>query len=464
MTDEQPKLWGGRFTEPTDSAVEQFSSSVGYDQRLYRQDIAGSAAHARMLASVGILTRDELSAIINGLQKIQLQIESNLFPWSVELEDVHMNIEQQLTEDIGEAGKKLHTGRSRNDQVATDLRLYVRDAIDSIVNELSLFQESLLNIAEEEADTIMPGYTHLQVAQPITLGHHVMAWFEMLDRDRLRFLDARKRVNQSPLGAAALAGTNFPIDRQITAEELGFDGIISNSIDAVSDRDFAIETASHAAIAMVHLSRMGEELVLWASAAYRFIEISDAYTTGSSIMPQKKNPDIAELVRGKSARTAGNLQALLMLMKAQPLAYNRDNQEDKEALFDTLDTVIASIKIMHDMLRNIEPNRECMRSAATEGYATATDLADYLVMKGESFRSAHEVVGNIVRHCIDRKCALDELSSDELKGFHPSIGDDILDALTVESSVKAKNHIGGTAPERVIEAVQAGRLRLQETP
>ena len=463
MTDEQQKLWGGRFTKPTDSAVEQFSSSVGYDQRLYLQDIAGSAAHARMLESVGILTNDELSAIINGLQKIVNQIESNSFLWSVELEDVHMNIEQRLTEDIGEAGKKLHTGRSRNDQVATDLRLYVRDAIDSIVKELSLFQESLLNIAESEAHTIMPGYTHLQVAQPVTLGHHVMAWFEMLDRDRLRFVDARKRVNQSPLGAAALAGTNFPIDRQMTAEELGFEGILSNSIDAVSDRDFAIETASHAAISMVHLSRMGEELVLWASAAYQFIEISDAYTTGSSIMPQKKNPDIAELVRGKSARTAGNLQALLMLMKAQPLAYNRDNQEDKESLFDTLDTVIASIKIMHDMIQNIEPDREQMRSAATEGYATATDLADYLVMKGESFRSAHEVVGNIVRHCIDEKCALDELSLVELKKFHHSIGDDILDALTVESSVKSKNHIGGTAPEQVIEAVQAGRLRLQET-
>ena len=463
MTDEQQKLWGGRFTKPTDSAVEQFSSSVGYDQRLYLQDIAGSAAHARMLESVGIITNDELSAIINGLQKIVHQIETNSFPWSVELEDVHMNIEQRLTEDIGEAGKKLHTGRSRNDQVATDLRLYVRDAIDSIVKELSLFQESLLNIAEAEAHTIMPGYTHLQVAQPITLGHHVMAWFEMLDRDRLRFMDARKRVNQSPLGAAALAGTNFPIDRQMTAEELGFDGILSNSIDAVSDRDFAIETASHAAISMVHLSRLGEELVLWASAAYKFIEISDAYTTGSSIMPQKKNPDIAELVRGKSARTAGNLQALLMLMKAQPLAYNRDNQEDKEALFDTLDTVIASIKIMHDMIQNIEPDRERLRSAAAEGYATATDLADYLVMKGESFRSAHEVVGNIVRHCLDRECALDELSLTELKGFHHSIGDDILDALTVESSVKSKNHIGGTAPEQVIEAVQAGRLRLQGT-
>ena len=462
MTDDQHKLWGGRFTQPTDADVEQFSSSVAFDKRLYRQDIAGSIAHARMLYKVGILKEAEFRAIAEGLERILGQIESDTFQWSVELEDVHMNIEQRLTDEIGEAGKKLHTGRSRNDQIATDLRLYVRDAVDTIVTELSSFQNTLLDRAEAEAHTIMPGYTHLQVAQPITLGHHLMAWFEMLDRDRQRFLDSRKRVNQSPLGAAALAGTNFPIDREMTANELGFEGVLSNSIDAVSDRDFAMETASNAAILMVHLSRIGEEMVLWASAAYRFITISDAFTTGSSIMPQKKNPDIAELVRGKSARTAGNLQALLMLMKAQPLAYNRDNQEDKEVLFDTLDTAVASIKIMHSMIRHVEPNREQMSLAATEGFATATDLADYLVMQSVSFRNAHEIVGKIVRYCLEKGCSLEALSLAELKEFHPSIGDDILEVLKPESSVNAKNHLGGTAPQQVLNAVGIGRKRLTD--
>lgn len=460
MTDNQQKLWGGRFTQPTDADVERFSCSVDFDKRLYRQDIAGSTAHARMLHKVGILTEAEFRAINEGLKRILSDIESDSFQWSVKLEDVHMNIEQQLTDQIGEVGKKLHTGRSRNDQIATDLRLYVRDAIDTGIAELTAFQNTLLGLAESEADTIMPGHTHLQVAQPVTLGHHLMAWFEMLDRDRLRHMDARRRVNQSPLGAAALAGTNFPIDREMTANELGFEGVLSNSIDAVSDRDFAMETASNAAIAMVHLSRIGEELILWASAAYRFITISDAFTTGSSIMPQKKNPDIAELVRGKSARTAGNLQALLMLMKSQPLAYNRDNQEDKEALFDSLDTVMASTKIMHSMIRHIEPDRERMRLAATKGFATATDLADYLVLRGVSFRDAHEIVGQVVRYCIDRGFSLDTLPLAQLKGFHSSISDDVVDILTTEASVKAKNHIGATAPNRVLEAVAAGRTRL----
>ena len=463
MTENQDKLWGGRFTQPTNSVVEQFSSSVAFDRRLYRQDIAGSIAHARMLHKVGILTKTEFDAIADGLELILSQIESDKFDWAIELEDVHMNIEQRLTDHIGEAGKKLHTGRSRNDQVATDLRLYVRDVTDTIVSELCAFQNTLLDLAEVEANTVFPGYTHLQIAQPVTFGHHLMAWFEMLDRDRQRFLDSRKRVNQSPLGAAALAGTNFPIDREMTASELGFEGVLSNSIDAVSDRDFAMETASIAAITMVHLSRIGEELVIWASAGYQFITISDSYATGSSIMPQKKNPDIAELVRGKSARTAGNLQALLMLMKAQPLAYNRDNQEDKEALFDTLDTVSASIKIMHGMIQNIQPDRARMKAAATEGFATATDLADYLVLRKVSFRDAHEIVGKIVRHCLEKNCNFEMLSLAELKQYHPSIEEDIYEVLVPESSVNSKNHIGGTAPQQVLEAVRMGRKRLGET-
>ena len=456
-------MWGGRFTQSTDADVKAFTASVSYDQRLYKYDIAGSIAHARMLAKAGILSDSEFNAISNGLQTILSEIDSGEFQWSVELEDVHMNIEQRLTVDIGEAGKKLHTARSRNDQVATDLRMFVREAVDLIVEELAAFQTTLLDMAEAQADTIMPGYTHLQVAQPITLGHHLLAWFEMLDRDRNRFLDARKRINQSPLGAAALAGTGFPIDRHMTAQELGFDDVCRNSLDAVSDRDFAIETAAHAALCMVHLSRIGEELVLWGSEAYRFISISDQYTTGSSIMPQKKNPDVAELVRGKSARATGNLQALLMLMKSQPLAYNRDNQEDKEMLFDAIDTVTASIKIMHGMIRNIEPCHDRMRQAAARGFATATDLADYLVGKQIPFREAHEIVGRIVRQCIENERDLESLSLNDLQFFHPAIDEDVLDALKPETSVAARDHIGGTAPEQVRKAVSEGRQRLRQS-
>ena len=462
MTKKQSKMWGGRFRQSTDVDVEAFTASVSYDQRLYKYDIAGSIAHARMLAKAGILSDSEFNAISNGLQTILSEIDSGEFQWSVELEDVHMNIEQRLTADIGEAGKKLHTARSRNDQVATDLRMFVREAVDLIVEELAAFQTTLLDMAEAQADTIMPGYTHLQVAQPITLGHHLLAWFEMLDRDRNRFLDARKRINQSPLGAAALAGTGFPIDRHMTAQELGFDDVCRNSLDAVSDRDFAIETAAHAALCMVHLSRIGEELVLWVSEAYRFISISDQYTTGSSIMPQKKNPDVAELVRGKSARATGNLQALLMLMKSQPLAYNRDNQEDKEMLFDAIDTVTASIKIMHGMIRNIEPCHDRMRQAAARGFATATDLADYLVGKQIPFREAHEIVGGIVRQCIENERDLESLSLNDLQFFHPAIDEDVLDALKPETSVAARDHIGGTAPEQVRKAVSEGRRRLRQ--
>ncbi len=460
MSSDSSKLWGGRFTQPTSSAVEKFSASVSFDQRLYRQDIAGSIAHARMLNKVKVLSDSEFEDIRNGLESILQQIESGEFEWSDELEDVHMNIEKRLTDQIGDAGKKLHTGRSRNDQVATDLRLYTRDAVDRIISGLKALQLTLLDFSEAEADTIMPGYTHLQIAQPVTLGHHLMAWFEMLDRDRLRFLDARKRLNHSPLGAAALAGTSFPIDREMTAAELGFESVMRNSLDAVSDRDFAIEFAAHAALTMVHLSRIGEELVLWASEGYKFITLSDQFTTGSSIMPQKKNPDIAELVRGKSARAIGNLQTLLVLMKAQPLAYNRDNQEDKEALFDSIDTVAASVEIMHGMIQNMKPDRERMRAAAAEGYSTATDLADYLVTRGVPFRDAHAVVGQIVRHCIDNERTLESLSLDEMRQFHDALDEGAVQVLKPEGSVASRDHLGATAPRQVRLAVQEGRKRL----
>lgn len=440
--------------------VEKFSASVAFDQRLYRQDIVGSIAHARMLNKVGVISESEFNNIRDGLNRILLQIEAGEFEWSEELEDVHMNIEKRLTDDIGEAGKKLHTGRSRNDQVATDLRLYTRDAVDRIIDEIKGIQLTLLDFADAEAETIMPGYTHLQIAQPIVFGHHLMAWFEMLDRDRQRFTDARKRLNQSPLGAAALAGTSFPIDREMTADELGFDAVMRNSLDAVSDRDFAIEFAAHSAITMVHLSRIGEEMVVWASEAYKLISLSDQFTTGSSIMPQKKNPDIAELVRGKSARTVGNLQTLLVLMKSQPLAYNRDNQEDKEALFDSIDTVIASLEIMHGMIQNLEPDRERMRAAALEGYSTATDLADYLVTRDVPFRDAHAVVGNIIRHCIDKECTLDALSLDDMRHFHPMLDEGALRVIKPEGSVASRDHTGATAPRQVKLAVQEGRKRL----
>ncbi len=460
MSSDSPKLWGGRFNQPTDALVEQFSTSVAFDRRLYRHDIDGSMAHARMLRQVGILSDSEHDAIHNGLQHILQIIESGTFEWSDQLEDVHMNIEQRLTEEIGDAGKKLHSGRSRNDQVATDLRLYTRDAIDRIVKSIQEFQLTLLDLAETEAETIMPGLTHLQTAQPITLGHHLMAWFEMLDRDRQRFMDARIRLNQSPLGAAALAGTSFPIDREMTATELGFAEIMANSIDAVSDRDFAIEFTAHAALTMVHLSRIGEELILWTSERFQFVQLPDQFTTGSSIMPQKKNPDIAELVRGKSARTIGNLQTLLVLMKAQPLAYNRDNQEDKEALFDAIDTIIASVDIMHRMIQNMEPNRERMRAATAEGYATATDLADYLVRQNIPFRDAHAVVGQLVRHCVDQQRSLESLSLNDIKQFHPAFDEQALSTLNPENSVASRDHVGGTAPRQVRLAVQAGRKRV----
>ncbi len=454
------KPWGGRFTEATDSFVEAFSASVDFDRRLYRYDIEASIAHARMLAHVGVISEEECRAIEKGLLDIRTDIERGDFAWLVELEDVHMNIEARLTERIGIAGKKLHTGRSRNDQVATDLRLYLRHEIDEISTELTRLQGGLLDIAEREADTIMPGFTHLQVAQPVTFGHHLMAWFEMLKRDKERLRDCRRRVNVMPLGAAALAGTSYPIDRAYTARLLDFDLPAENSLDAVSDRDFVMEFNAAAALLMCHLSRISEELILWSSAQFDFIELPDRFCTGSSIMPQKKNPDIPELVRGKSGRVYGNLMALLTLMKAQPLAYNKDNQEDKEPLFDTVDTVKGCLRVFADMIPALQVKERQMMAAAHQGFSTATDLADYLVRKGVAFRDAHEIVGKAVRYGIDNGKDLADMSLEELRRFSSVIQQDVFDVLTLTGSVAARNHLGGTAPEQVRAAVQRARLTL----
>ncbi len=454
---DQTKLWGGRFSEPTDQFVEAFTASVDFDQRLYRYDIEGSRAHATMLQRVGILTETELADILKGLDQVQAEIEAGKFDWSVSREDVHMNVEARLTELIGEAGKKLHTGRSRNDQVATDIRLYLRDAIDTIRGEIRRLRLALVDLAEAHADAVMPGFTHLQVAQPISFGHHMLAWQEMLARDDERLADCRKRVNISPLGSAALAGTSYPIDRELTARLLGFSAPGTNSLDGVSDRDFAIEFNAAAALLMVHLSRMAEELVLWTSAQFHFIDLPDRFCTGSSIMPQKKNPDVPELVRGKSGRVSGNLMSLLMLMKSQPLAYNKDNQEDKEPLFDTVDTLQGSLRAFADMVPAIQVNREAMREAALKGFATATDLADYLVRKGLPFRDAHEVVGQAVRHASEQGCDLADLDLDTLRQFDERIDADVFEVLTLEGAMRARDHIGGTAPRQV--RAQVERLR-----
>ncbi|MCP5305137.1 MAG: argininosuccinate lyase [Chromatiaceae bacterium] len=454
------KLWAGRFAEPTDAFVEAFTASVEFDQRLAPFDIQGSIAHATMLARQGILSEHERDDIIAGLQRILAWVEAGEFEWSVALEDVHMNIEAALTEDIGIAGKKLHTGRSRNDQVATDVRLWLRAELHEIRSAVRRLQRALLGLAEREADTIMPGFTHLQTAQPVTFGHHMMAWFEMLDRDHDRLRDCAVRVNVMPLGAAALAGTSYPIDRPFTAQLLGFSGPAENSLDAVSDRDFAIEFSAAASILMMHLSRMSEELIIWSSAQFGFVTLSDSFCTGSSIMPQKKNPDVPELIRGKSGRIFGHLMALLTLMKSQPLAYNKDNQEDKEPLFDTVDNLKGSLKVFADMVPAIRCNADAMRSAAMKGFATATDLADYLVRKGVAFRDAHEVVGKAVAHCVARACDLSELSLAELQGFSAEIGEDVFDCLTLEGSVAARDHIGGTAPAQVRAAIARARERI----
>ncbi len=464
MNEEQDsgKPWQGRFVEATDAFVEEFTASVAFDRRLYAYDIQGSIAHARMLARVGVLSEEDCAAIVRGLEEIRAEIEAGRFPWSVALEDVHMNIEARLTERIGDAGKRLHTGRSRNDQVATDLRMYLRERIDEIRGLLHRLQGALIDLAEREAGTIMPGYTHLQVAQPVTFGHHMLAWFEMLQRDRERLADCRRRVNVMPLGAAALAGTSFPVDRAYAARLLGFDAPAENSLDAVSDRDFAIEFAACASLIMTHLSRFSEELVIWNSQPFGFVDLPDRFCTGSSIMPQKKNPDVPELVRGKSGRVHGHLMGLLTLMKAQPLAYNKDNQEDKEPLFDTVDTVTACLRAFADMVPALEPRRERMLAAAREGFATATDLADYLVRRGVPFRDAHEVVGKAVRMAVDRGVALEELALEDLQALHPAIGEDVFEVLTPEGSVASRRHLGGTAPEAVREAVARARHRLED--
>jgi len=449
--------WGGRFSEQTDTFVEAFTASVQFDQRMYKQDIAGSRAHAKMLHKIGVLDEKDLNTILDGLDNVEQEISEGQFDWSIKREDVHMNIEARLTELIGDAGKRLHTGRSRNDQVATDIRLYLREQIDFIVNEIKRLQHGILEVAEREAATIMPGFTHLQVAQPVTFGHHVMAWYEMLNRDVSRFTDCMQRMNMSPLGAAALAGTSYPIDREFTASELGFTAPTQNSLDSVSDRDFAIEFCASAAILLVHMSRMSEELVIWSSAQFDFIELPDRFCTGSSIMPQKKNPDVPELVRGKTGRVNGHLVSLLTLMKSQPLAYNKDNQEDKEPLFDTVDTVLGCLHAFADMVPAIVCKHENMYEAAKQGFSTATDLADYLVRKSLPFRDAHEVVGKAVAMGVDSGKDLSELTLEELQQFSDKIEADVFEVLTLEGSVESRNHIGGTAPEQVKKAIARAR-------
>ena len=453
-------MWSGRFSEATDAFVAAFSASEHYDRRLYREDIQGSRAHARMLADCGVISQADATAIMEGLDAIAAEIEAGDFPWDPALEDVHMNIEARLTERIGEAGKRLHTGRSRNDQIATDVRLWLRTVMDESIGLLLRFQTGLVDLAEREADTVMPGFTHLQVAQPVSFGHHMLAWYEMLVRDQARFADARQRLNQMPLGSAALAGTTFPIDRHQTCAELGFDTPTRNSLDAVSDRDFAIEFVSAAALTMTHLSRMAEELVIWASPLTGFIELPDRFCTGSSIMPQKKNPDVAELVRGKSARVHGALQALLTLMKGQPLAYNRDNQEDKEPLFDAADALRDSLHAFADMVPALSVNRDRTRAAAREGFATATDLADYLVRQGVAFRDAHEIVGKAVAYGAAEGRDLAEMSLAELQQFSKVIDGDVFEVLTLDGSLAARDHVGGTAPAQVRIQVRAARQRL----
>jgi argininosuccinate lyase len=459
--DNKAKAWSARFAEPVSELVKRYTASVDFDQRMAHCDIQGSLAHAEMLAHIGIITADDRTAIERGMARIGKEIENGDFRWSLDLEDVHLNIEKRLVELIGNAGKRLHTGRSRNDQVATDIRLWVRNEIDTSIRLLHQLRHNLARLALEHAHTILPGFTHLQVAQPVTFGHHLLAYAEMFGRDAERLADCRRRVNRLPLGAAALAGTSYPIDRERVARTLGFEGVCRNSLDAVSDRDFSIEFCAAAALIMVHISRLSEELVLWMSPRVGFIELADRFCTGSSIMPQKKNPDVPELARGKTGRVNGHLMALLTLMKGQPLAYNKDNQEDKEGLFDAADTIRDTLTIFADMVGGIRVKADAMRAAALQGYATATDLADYLVKKGTPFRDAHETVALAVRACEQRGCDLTDLSLQELQAFHPSIEDDIYQVLSLEGSVASRKHIGGTAPARV--ELEARRV-LEESP
>lgn len=462
MTDKtESNMWGGRFTEATDAFVERFTASIQFDQRLFHHDINGSLAHATMLNKAGVLNNEELAAIKTGLEDIRQDAIAGKIDWSIQLEDVHMNIESLLTEKIGITGKKLHTGRSRNDQVATDIRLYLRDEIDTISHILRRLQLALVSMAEQHADAIMPGFTHLQTAQPVTFGHHMLAWNEMLERDFSRLQDCRQRMNQSPLGAAALAGTTYPIDRELTAQLLGFDKPTENSLDSVSDRDFAIEFNAFASILLMHLSRFSEELILWTSSQFNFIDLPDRFCTGSSIMPQKKNPDVPELVRGKTGRVFGHLTSLLVLMKGQPLAYNKDNQEDKEPLFDTVDTVRDCLTAFADMVPAIKIKADSMYDAAKRGFSTATDLADYLVRTGMPFRDAHEVVGKSVAYGLETGKDLSEMTLNELQQFSSIISNDVFDILTLEGSVAARDHIGGTAPNQVREAAVRARQKIE---
>jgi argininosuccinate lyase len=457
----EQKTWSGRFAEPVSDLVKRYTASVAFDQRLAEFDIQGSLAHARMLARQGIIAAADLSAIESGMAQILEDIRSHRFAWSIDQEDVHLNIEKRLTELIGDAGKRLHTARSRNDQVATDVRLYLRAAIDDILLRAQALQATLLDLAEPHTQTVMPGFTHLQVAQPVTFGHHLLAYFEMLERDRERLKDCRKRVNRLPLGSAALAGTTYPIDRDFVARELGFETLAENSLDAVSDRDFAIEFCACAALVMTHLSRFAEELILWMSPRFGFIELADQFCTGSSIMPQKKNPDVPELVRGKTGRVNGHLVALLTLMKGQPLAYNKDNQEDKEPLFDTVDTLTETLAVVAAMVPGIQVKPEAMRAALAEGHATATDLADYLARKGLPFRDAHEAVAQAVRHAESQGKELSALDLVALKRFSPLIENDVFEVLTPEGSVASRDHLGGTAPAQVKAAIARARARIR---
>ncbi len=458
------EAWSARFSEPVSDLVKRYTASVFFDKRLADYDIQGSLAHADMLAKQAIITNADLADIQRGMAQIKSEIDAGQFEWLLDLEDVHLNIEKRLTELVGDAGKRLHTGRSRNDQVATDIRLWLRAAIDDILVLLRDLRVALVDLAEQHTDTILPGFTHMQVAQPVTFGHHMLAYVEMFGRDAERMHDCRRRVNRLPLGAAALAGTTFPIDRELVARSLGFDEVCRNSLDAVSDRDFAIEFCAAAALVMTHVSRMSEELVIWMSPRVGFIDIADRFCTGSSIMPQKKNPDVPELARGKTGRVNGHLIALLTLMKGQPLAYNKDNQEDKEPLFDTADTVIDTLRIFADMARGITVKPDAMRAAALQGYATATDLADYLVKKGMAFRDAHEAVARAVRACDDAKCDLADLSLEQLREFSTLIEADVFAVLTLEGSVAARDHIGGTAPQQVRRAIAHARLQLGPDP
>jgi len=458
--DDNSKAWSGRFSEPVSDLVMRYTASVFFDQRMAMQDIRGSLAHAKMLARQGIIGEQDLADIERGMATIKEEVASGSFQWSLQDEDVHLNIEKRLTALIGDAGKRLHTGRSRNDQVATDIRLWLRDAVDQILALLRDFQQAILALAEINANTPLPGFTHLQVAQPVTFGHHLMAYCEMARRDAERFADCRKRINRLPLGAAALAGTSYPIDREFVARELEFDEVCENSLDAVSDRDFAIEFCSASSLLMVHLSRLSEELILWMSPRVGFIDLADRFCTGSSIMPQKKNPDVPELVRGKTGRVNGSLITLLTLMKGQPLAYNKDNQEDKEPLFDTADTVIDTLRIYTDMIPGIRVKADAMRDALSQGFATATDLADYLVKKGLPFRDAHEVVARAVRAAESRGCDLPDLPLPDLKAFSELIEDDVYQVLTVDGALDSRNHIGGTAPAQVRAAIERARARL----